>query len=44
MPKSDVHRLAKVEVALVQMQNSIQLSQYSEPEPDIAIVRIDSQK
>ncbi|MEH1837880.1 MAG: Uma2 family endonuclease [Nostoc sp.] len=32
------------EVALVRVQNPIQLSQYSEPEPDIAVVRIDARK
>ncbi|MDM9582971.1 hypothetical protein [Nostoc sp. GT001] len=31
------------EVALVRV-NPIQLSQYSEPEPDIAVIRIDSRK
>ncbi|MCC5663011.1 Uma2 family endonuclease [Nostoc sp. CHAB 5784] len=32
------------EVALVRVQDPIQLSQYSEPEPDIAVVRIDARK
>ncbi|MFW9257430.1 Uma2 family endonuclease [Nostoc sp. CALU 546] len=33
-----------VEIALLRVQNPIYLSQYSEPEPDIAGVRIDSRK
>ncbi|MEH1846636.1 MAG: Uma2 family endonuclease [Nostoc sp.] len=32
------------EVALVRVQDPIQLSQYSEPEPDIAVVQIDGRK
>ncbi len=32
------------EVALIRVQDPIQLSQYSEPEPDIAVVRIDARK
>ncbi|MCC5648952.1 Uma2 family endonuclease [Nostoc sp. XA013] len=32
------------EVALVRVQDPIHLSQYSEPEPDIAVVRIDARK
>ncbi|MEH2180092.1 hypothetical protein [Nostoc sp.] len=44
MCASDYLKRSLVEVALIRMQNPIQLSQYSEPEPDIAIVRIDSRK
>ncbi|AUB36727.1 Endonuclease, Uma2 family [Nostoc flagelliforme CCNUN1] len=41
---SDYLKRAVAEVALVRVQDPIQLSQYSEPEPDIAVVRIDAQK
>ena len=41
---SDYLKRLLAEVALVRVQDPIQLSQYSEPEPDIAVVRIDSRK
>lgn len=41
---SDYLKRLLVEVALVRVQDPIKLSQYSEPEPDIAIVAIDSRK
>ncbi|MEH1790128.1 hypothetical protein [Nostoc sp.] len=41
---SDYLKRLLVEVALVRVQNPIQLSQYSEPEPDIAVVQIDARK
>jgi Uma2 family endonuclease len=41
---SDYLKRLLAEVALVRVQDPIQLSQYSEPEPDIAIVRIDPRK
>ncbi|MEH1822826.1 MAG: hypothetical protein V7L31_27760 [Nostoc sp.] len=39
MTQTSRHKLA-----LVRVQNPIQLSQYSEPEPDIAVVCIDLRK
>jgi Uma2 family endonuclease len=41
---SDYLKRSLAEVALVRVQDPIQLSQYSEPEPDIAVVRIDARK
>ncbi|MEH2082166.1 MAG: hypothetical protein V7K89_19975 [Nostoc sp.] len=41
---SDYLKRSLVEVALIRVQDPIQLSQYSEPEPDIAVVRINSRK
>ncbi len=41
---SDYLKRLLAEVALVRVQGPIQLSQYSEPEPDIAVVQIDVQK
>lgn len=41
---SDYLKRLLAEVALVRVQDPIQLNQYSEPEPDIAVVRIDSRK
>ncbi|MCC5598067.1 Uma2 family endonuclease [Nostoc favosum] len=41
---SDYFKRSLAEVALVRVQDPIQLSQYSEPEPDIAVVRIDARK
>jgi Uma2 family endonuclease len=41
---SDYLKRLLAEVALVRVQDPIQLSQYSEPEPDIAVVRIDARK
>lgn len=41
---SDYLKRLLAEVALVRVQDPIELSQYSEPEPDIAVVRIDSRK
>lgn len=41
---SDYLKRLLAEVALVRVQDPIQLSQYSEPEPDIAVVRIDPRK
>ncbi|MBD2446136.1 Uma2 family endonuclease [Nostoc sp. FACHB-152] len=41
---SDYLKRLLAEVALVRVQDPIQLSQYSEPEPDIAVVRINSRK
>jgi Uma2 family endonuclease len=41
---SDYLKRLLAEVALVRVQDPVQLSQYSEPEPDIAVVRIDPQK
>jgi Uma2 family endonuclease len=41
---SDYMKRLLAEFALVRVQDPIGLSQYSEPEPDIAVVRIDSRK
>ena len=41
---ADHFRQILIGQALVRIQDHIQLSEYSEPEPDIAIVRLDSQK
>jgi len=41
---SDYLKRLLAELALVRVQDPIQLSQYSEPEPDIAVVRIDARK
>lgn len=41
---SDYLKRLLAEVALVRVQDPIQLSQYSEPEPDIAVVRIEPRK
>ncbi|MCF4970252.1 Uma2 family endonuclease [Nostoc sp. CMAA1605] len=41
---SDYLKRLLAEVALVRVQDPVQLSQYSEPEPDIAIVRIEPRK
>ncbi|MEH2452681.1 Uma2 family endonuclease [Nostoc sp.] len=40
----DYLKRSLAEVALVRVQDPIQLSQYSEPEPDIAVVQIDGRK
>ncbi|BAY79743.1 hypothetical protein NIES25_62290 (plasmid) [Nostoc linckia NIES-25] len=42
--RSDRLKRLLAELALVRVQDPIQLSQYSEPEPDIAVVRIDARK
>nr|WP_242063246.1 Uma2 family endonuclease [Nostoc sp. FACHB-892] len=44
MCASDYLKRSLAGVALVRVQDPIQVSQYSEPEPDIAVVRIDARK